>query len=67
MLRFGTQPLYSVALSSQANYTDYATATCRRNLVPTFVDRDRLLGLVVRVSGCYTRGPGCDSRRYQIF
>jgi hypothetical protein len=29
----------SVALSSQANYTDWAIATCRRNLVPTFVDR----------------------------
>jgi hypothetical protein len=28
-----------VALSSQANDTDWATATCRRNLVPTFVDR----------------------------
>jgi hypothetical protein len=29
----------SVALSPQANYTDWATATCRRNLVRTFVDR----------------------------
>jgi hypothetical protein len=29
----------SMALSPQANYTDWATATCRRNLVPTFVDR----------------------------
>jgi hypothetical protein len=29
----------SVALSPQVNYTDWATATCRRNLVPTFVDR----------------------------
>jgi hypothetical protein len=29
----------SVALSQQANYTDWATATCRRNLVSTFVDR----------------------------
>jgi hypothetical protein len=29
----------SVAPSPQANYTDWATATCRRNLVPTFVDR----------------------------
>jgi hypothetical protein len=28
-----------VALSPQANYTDWVTATCRRNLVPTFVDR----------------------------
>jgi hypothetical protein len=29
----------SVTLSPRANYTDWATATCRRNLVPTFVDR----------------------------
>jgi hypothetical protein len=28
-----------VVLSPQANYTDWATATCRRNLVPTFTDR----------------------------
>jgi hypothetical protein len=28
----------SVALGPQANYTDWATATYRRNLVPTFVD-----------------------------
>jgi hypothetical protein len=29
----------SVALSPLANYTDWSTATCRRNLVPTFADR----------------------------
>jgi hypothetical protein len=29
----------SVALSQQANYTDLATATCRRILVPNFADR----------------------------
>jgi hypothetical protein len=29
----------SVAFSQQANYTDWATAICRRNLVQTFVDR----------------------------
>jgi hypothetical protein len=29
----------SVALSPQANYTDWATATCWRNLLPTFEDR----------------------------
>jgi hypothetical protein len=29
----------SVALSPRANYTDWATTTCRRNSVPTFVDR----------------------------
>jgi hypothetical protein len=35
---------YSVALNPRANYTDRATATCRRNLVPTFVDRRVLRG-----------------------
>jgi hypothetical protein len=29
----------SMALIPQANSTDWATATCRRNLMPTFVDR----------------------------
>jgi len=31
------------------------------------VYRDRLCGLVVRVSGYRYRGPGFDPRRYQIF
>jgi hypothetical protein len=30
---------YSVALSPRTNYTGWSTATWRRNLVPTFVDR----------------------------
>jgi hypothetical protein len=29
----------SVALSPHANYTDWAAATCRRNVMPTSVDR----------------------------
>jgi hypothetical protein len=28
---------------------------------------DRLCGMVVRISGCRSRDPGFDSRRYQIF
>jgi hypothetical protein len=34
-----TKQTNSVALSLQANYTDWTTATCRQNLMPTFVDR----------------------------
>jgi hypothetical protein len=34
----------SVALSPRANFTDYATATCRRNLVTTFVEKGVLRG-----------------------
>jgi hypothetical protein len=33
-----------MAFSLQANYTDWATATCWRNLVPTFADRGVLCG-----------------------
>jgi hypothetical protein len=29
----------SMAFSPQAKYTDWATATCQRNVVPTFMDR----------------------------
>jgi len=39
-----------------------------RDIKCRFVFRsDRLCGLVVRVSGYRYRGPGFDSRRYQIF
>jgi hypothetical protein len=30
----------SVAFSPQANYTDWTTATCWRNLLQTFADRE---------------------------
>ena len=39
----------------------------REYLKGLVVDRDRLCGLVVRVSGYRYRGLGFDSRRYQIF
>jgi hypothetical protein len=34
-----TNKTNSVALSPRANYTDWATAICRRNLMPNSVDR----------------------------
>jgi hypothetical protein len=39
--------------------TEFLFMSCRRC--------DLLCGLVVRVPGCRPRGPGCDSRRCQIF
>jgi hypothetical protein len=39
VLHLPKQNQNSVALSPQANYTDWATATCWQNLVPTFVDK----------------------------
>jgi hypothetical protein len=39
-----TNKTNSVAFSPQANYTNWATATCRWNLVPSFADRVVLRG-----------------------
>jgi hypothetical protein len=39
MRRDGIANPNSVALSPRANYTDWSTATCWRNIVSTFVDR----------------------------
>jgi hypothetical protein len=39
----------SVPFSPQAIYTDWATATCWRILVPTFVDRGVFLGLLLNL------------------
>jgi hypothetical protein len=39
MLNYPDKQAKSVAFSPPANYTSWATATCWRNLVPTFVDR----------------------------
>jgi hypothetical protein len=42
------QKTYSMTLSPQANYTDSATASCQRNLVPPFVDRGVSRGQRIR-------------------
>jgi hypothetical protein len=34
-----TKQINSVALIPQERYTDWTTASCRRNMLPTFVDR----------------------------
>jgi len=52
--------------------TDFVTALkTKRYLLYVIIIiikwRDRLCGLVVRVSGYRYRGPGFDPRRYQIF
>jgi hypothetical protein len=39
--------------------------TSKKNYNPYYLDRR--CGLVVRIFGYRSRGPGCDSRRYQIF
>jgi hypothetical protein len=38
-IHYSCNNFFSVVFSQRANYTDWVTATCRRNLVPTFVDR----------------------------
>jgi len=48
--------------------TDHACKECRLlDLRKLAYVKDRLCGLVVRVSGYRYRGPGFDPRRYQIF
>jgi hypothetical protein len=37
------------------------------NLIKWYSDNDRLYGIVARVLGYRSRGPGFDSRNYQIF
>jgi hypothetical protein len=39
----------------------------KRNILIILLSLDRLCGLVVRVSGYRSRGPGFNSRLYQIF
>jgi hypothetical protein len=45
----------------------YRTRKNKYNIVPCFTKLNRVCGLVVRVPGYWSRGPGFVSRRYQIF
>jgi hypothetical protein len=61
-----------ILLSFKNPKVHYVFKTANILLVPLFrelvvVVSDRLCGLVVRVSGYKSRGPGFDSRPYQIF
>jgi hypothetical protein len=44
-----------------------AVKATKNHFSKLYVDTDRLCGLVVRVSGYRSRGPGFDSRSYQFF
>jgi hypothetical protein len=56
----------SVAVSPQANFTGGSTATCRRNLVPTFVDRGvsrGQMGMISAVGNTDMRRVFCSQHR----
>ena len=61
-------PLYLQGrLWGELNIYTHMSITVNR-ILKRFVEKgDRLCGLVVRVSGYRYRGPGFDSRHYQIF
>jgi len=76
---FGTSVIFIVSLNNDDNNDNIITAiglspggsgcfACVQNMkLVTNKFKDRLCGLVVRVSGYRSRGPGFDPRRYQIF
>jgi hypothetical protein len=58
-----SQPRLDIA--TEEAYLLFTIAFCNAEIHLLFFDR--LCGLVVRVSGCRSKGPGFDSWRYQIF
>jgi hypothetical protein len=58
---FGSKNIYSAGLVQSPSYSTIRTQLC------LYVHKDRICGLVVRVPGYRSRGPGFDSRLYQIF
>jgi len=69
-IKFGLKMARSVLMCDNLKYLEKVLrveiVVCRY-LPREFCRFDRLCGLVVRVSGYRYRGPGFDSRRYQIF
>ena len=56
-----------VCLYVICKYVGMHICTCAYIYICLYVCKDRLCGLVFRVSGYRFRGPGFDPRHYQIF
>ena len=65
--RLMSGPLPSIVEFSQNLVSTFKQTDCVSFLTDIYKKKDRLCGLVVRVSGYRYRGLGFDSPRYQIF
>jgi hypothetical protein len=62
-----SQPAAVCLLAVQETSLDGSDNAFRRLELLETRNENRLCGLVARVPGKISRGPACDSRRYQIF